>query len=168
MCESTLSCKTVISFNHLRPHGGTGRLCPGVFPHIIALKQFRLSLEIIIIITGELFSMYTHFTVGRLHDLFQMIRCKRLFQPIEDRAAVIFGGMFLAVFQQTECDFINRNPVSFIMNEKCKKFFCFPALEGDWGFINSSKSGKQRICGRLLECICVFLFSAVASGGVWP
>ena len=105
------NCCFAIVLGAVKKHGGTGRLCPGVFPHIIALKQFRLSLEIIIIITGELFSMYTHFTVGRLHDLFQMIRCKRLFQPIEDRAAVIFGGMFLAVFQQTECDFINRNPV---------------------------------------------------------
>lgn len=123
MRKSTLSCKTIISFNHLRPHGGTGRFRPGVFPHIIALKQFRLSLEIIIIITGELFGMYTYFSVGGFHDLFQMIRCKRLLQPVEDRAAVVFGGMFLAVFQQTECDFINRNPVSFIMNEKSKKFF---------------------------------------------
>lgn len=103
--------------------------------------------------------MYTHFTVGRLHDLFQMIRCKRLFQPIEDRAAVIFGGMFLAVFQQTECDFINRNPVSFIMNEKCKKFFCFPALEGDWGFIYKSvqNPGSSGYAG---DCWSAFVYSS--------
>ena len=109
--------------------------------------------------------MYTHFTVGRLHDLFQMIRCKRLFQPIEDRAAVIFGGMFLAVFQQTECDFINRNPVSFIMNEKCKKFFCFPALEGDWGFIY--KQFKIREAADMRETVGVHLCIPLFSCCIW-
>ena len=60
-------------------------------------------LEIIIIITGELFGMYTYFSVGGFHDLFQMIRCKRLLQPVEDRAAV--------VLEECSSQFSNRQNV---------------------------------------------------------
>ena len=61
-------------------------------------------------------------------------------------------------------DFIRRTLVDVVFLD-----IEMPMLNGiTLGKQISSKSGKQRICGRLLECICVFLFSAVASGGVWP